>query len=138
MVCLLNVCEHIYWTLDLEGEVHSIRDLWRSGIQECKIHELFSSYVPQHFLIVVTSRISRSLLHPLCDIWRWHLFNICSRMKTSHKSKFEYIWTNHMSNVNNGCPLERKKTSNDNIKNNNKTTTTLNICIPCSPNTIFV
>ena len=27
---------HIYWILDLEGEVHSIWDLWSSGLQECK------------------------------------------------------------------------------------------------------
>ena len=35
-VCLLNGSEHIYWILDLEGEVHSIWDLYRSGLQECK------------------------------------------------------------------------------------------------------
>jgi hypothetical protein len=29
---------HIYWILDLEGEVHSIRNLWSSGLQECKGH----------------------------------------------------------------------------------------------------
>ena len=33
---LLNGNEDIYWILDLEGEVHSIRDLWISGLQECK------------------------------------------------------------------------------------------------------
>ena len=27
---------HIYWILDLEGEVHSIWDLWSSGLRECK------------------------------------------------------------------------------------------------------
>jgi hypothetical protein len=27
---------HMYWNLDLEGEVHSIWDLWSSGLQECK------------------------------------------------------------------------------------------------------
>ena len=27
---------HIYWILDLEGEVHSIWDLWSSGLQELK------------------------------------------------------------------------------------------------------
>ena len=27
---------HIYWILDLEGEVHSIWDLWSSGLQERK------------------------------------------------------------------------------------------------------
>jgi hypothetical protein len=31
--------EHIYWILDLEGEVHSIWDLWVSGLQECKGNE---------------------------------------------------------------------------------------------------
>ena len=33
---LLNGNEHIYWILDIEGEVHSIWDLWISGLQECK------------------------------------------------------------------------------------------------------
>ena len=27
---------HIYWILDLEGEVHSIWNMWSSGPQECK------------------------------------------------------------------------------------------------------
>jgi hypothetical protein len=39
---LLNGSEHIYWTWDLEGEVHSIWDLWISGIQECKDNGLFN------------------------------------------------------------------------------------------------
>ena len=39
---LLNGSEHIYWILDLEGEVHSIWDLWVSGLQECKSNEFFS------------------------------------------------------------------------------------------------
>jgi hypothetical protein len=33
---LLNGSEHIYWILDLEDEVHSLRVIWASGIQECK------------------------------------------------------------------------------------------------------
>ena len=37
---LLNGSEYIYiyiyWILDLEGELHSIWDLWISGLQECK------------------------------------------------------------------------------------------------------
>jgi hypothetical protein len=33
---LLNGIEHIYWTLDLEGEVHSIWDLWINGLKKCK------------------------------------------------------------------------------------------------------
>ena len=37
----LNGNEHIYWVLDLEGEVHSIWDLWVSGLQECKSNEFF-------------------------------------------------------------------------------------------------
>jgi hypothetical protein len=36
IACLLNGSEHIYWILDLEGKVHSIWDLWISGLQECK------------------------------------------------------------------------------------------------------
>ena len=39
---LLNGSEHIYWILNLEGEVHSIWDLWVSGLQECKSNEFFS------------------------------------------------------------------------------------------------
>ena len=38
---LLNESEHIYWVLDLEGEVHSICDLWISGLQECKGNNFF-------------------------------------------------------------------------------------------------
>ena len=33
---LLNKNEHIYWIWDLENEVHSIWDLWISGLQKCK------------------------------------------------------------------------------------------------------
>ena len=33
---LLNESEHMYWIWDLEDEVHSIWDLWISGLQECK------------------------------------------------------------------------------------------------------
>ena len=36
---LLNGNEHIYWILDLAGEVHSIWDLWVSGLKECKSNE---------------------------------------------------------------------------------------------------
>ena len=38
---LLNGNEHIYWILDLEGEMHSIWDLWISGLQECKDNDFF-------------------------------------------------------------------------------------------------
>ena len=38
---LLNGSEHVYWILDLEGEVHSIWDLWISGLQECKGNGFF-------------------------------------------------------------------------------------------------
>jgi hypothetical protein len=38
---LLNGSEHIYWILDLEDEVHSIWDLWISGLQECKGNGFF-------------------------------------------------------------------------------------------------
>ena len=31
----------IYWILDLEGEMHSIWDLWKSGLQECKGNGFF-------------------------------------------------------------------------------------------------
>jgi hypothetical protein len=33
---LLNGSEHTYWIWDLEGEAHSMWDLWISGLQECK------------------------------------------------------------------------------------------------------
>ena len=36
IVYLLNESEHMYWILDLEGEVHSIWDLRISGLQKCK------------------------------------------------------------------------------------------------------
>ena len=32
IIYLLNGSEHIYWILDLEGEVHLIWDLWISGV----------------------------------------------------------------------------------------------------------
>jgi hypothetical protein len=32
---LLFESEHMYWIWDLESEVHSIWDLWISGLQEC-------------------------------------------------------------------------------------------------------
>ena len=38
---LLNESEHMYWILDLEGEVHSIWD-WRiSGLQKCNNNGFF-------------------------------------------------------------------------------------------------
>ena len=43
IVYLLNGNEHIYWILDLEGGVHSIWDLWISGLQECKGNGFFQS-----------------------------------------------------------------------------------------------
>jgi hypothetical protein len=33
---LLNGSEHIHWILDLKGEMHSLWDLWISGLQKCK------------------------------------------------------------------------------------------------------
>jgi hypothetical protein len=38
---LLYGSEHIHWILDLEGEVHSIGELWISGLQECKSNGIF-------------------------------------------------------------------------------------------------
>ena len=40
---LLNGSEHIYWILDVEGEVHSIWDLRVSGLQECKSYGFFQN-----------------------------------------------------------------------------------------------
>ena len=31
----------MYWILDIEGEVHTIWDLWISGLQECKGNGFF-------------------------------------------------------------------------------------------------
>ena len=42
---LLNGSEHIYWILDLQGEVHSTWDLWVSGLQECKSNEFLQNLV---------------------------------------------------------------------------------------------
>ena len=38
---LLNGSEHVYWILGLEDEVHSIWDLWITGLQECKGNDFF-------------------------------------------------------------------------------------------------
>ena len=38
---LLNGSEHIYWIFGLEGKVHSIWDLWTSGLQKCKCNDFF-------------------------------------------------------------------------------------------------
>ena len=38
---LLNGNEHIYWILDLGGELHSIWNLWVSDLQECKSNGVF-------------------------------------------------------------------------------------------------
>ena len=44
--------EHIYWIWDLEGEVHSIQDLWISCLQECKNNGFFEVGVGgQQFLV---------------------------------------------------------------------------------------
>ena len=48
---LLNESEHIYWILDLEGEVHSIWDLWISGLQECKDNDFFEVVGRQQFSV---------------------------------------------------------------------------------------
>ena len=37
----LNGSQHIYWIWKLEGEVHSIWDLWVSGLHECKGNGFF-------------------------------------------------------------------------------------------------
>ena len=36
-------CTYIYWTLDMEGEVHSTWDLWTRSHQECKGNVFFWS-----------------------------------------------------------------------------------------------
>jgi hypothetical protein len=37
VVYLLRRREQIYWILSLQGEVHSIWDLWRNNLQRCKV-----------------------------------------------------------------------------------------------------
>ena len=55
---LLLGSAHIYWILDLEGEVDSIWDLWVSGLQECKSNDFFRNRAGgQQFS--VGSKISR-------------------------------------------------------------------------------
>ena len=44
IVNLLNESEHTYGILNLEDEIHSIWDLWRSGLQECKGNGFFGSW----------------------------------------------------------------------------------------------
>ena len=52
IVYLLNGSEPIYWILDLEGEVHSMWDLWITGLQECKGNGFFRSQAGgQQFLV---------------------------------------------------------------------------------------
>ena len=41
IACLLRESEHLYWILGLQGESHSLWDLWTSGLQECKGGLLF-------------------------------------------------------------------------------------------------
>jgi hypothetical protein len=46
---LLSGSEHIlYLILDLEGEVHSIWDLWISGLQKCKDNDFFEVRRDRH------------------------------------------------------------------------------------------
>ena len=51
---------------------------------------------------------------------------------------FKHIWTNHLSINNRGRALVETKTSNDNNNKNITTTMTSNVCVLCSPTTIFV
>jgi hypothetical protein len=55
---------HIYWILDLEGEVHSIRDLWSSGLQECKGHIFFEVGWGGQHVSVGFKNISEGLSNP--------------------------------------------------------------------------
>ena len=36
IVYLSRGSDHLYWILGIQGKVHSIWDLWTSGLQECK------------------------------------------------------------------------------------------------------
>ena len=46
---LLNESEHKYWILNLEGEVHSVWDLWISELQEYKGNGFFKVRRVQNF-----------------------------------------------------------------------------------------
>ena len=55
---------HIYWILDLEGEVHSIWDLWSSGLQECKGHIFFEVGRGGQHVLVRFKKFSKGLSNP--------------------------------------------------------------------------
>ena len=57
---LLNGSEHIYWILDLQGEVHSTWDLWVSGLQECKSNEFLQNRVGGY--AIVFSQVQKILI----------------------------------------------------------------------------
>ena len=38
---LSGIAHNIYWILNLEGEVHSIWDLWTNGLRDCKAIVIF-------------------------------------------------------------------------------------------------
>ena len=40
---LPNESVHMHWILGLEGELHSMWDLWTSGLQECKGNNVFEA-----------------------------------------------------------------------------------------------
>ena len=63
---LLHGSEHIYWILDLEGEVHSTWDLWISGLQECKSNGFFQSQAGGHKCSVRPKKLDFFLGSYLC------------------------------------------------------------------------
>ena len=55
---------HIYWILDLEGEVHSIWDLWSSNLQKCKVNIFFEVGWGGQHISVGFIYISKGLPNP--------------------------------------------------------------------------
>ena len=76
---LLIGSAHIYWILDLEGEVHSIWGLQSSGLQECKGNVFFRSWTGwatifgrvQKIILKITRLVMigwQRMMHPLAFI----------------------------------------------------------------------
>ena len=55
---------HMYWILDLEGEVHSIWDLWSTNLQECKGHIFFEVGRGGQHVSVGFKKFSEGLSNP--------------------------------------------------------------------------
>ena len=93
---LLNGNEHIYWILDLEGEVQSIWDLWASGLQECKSNEFFGNQASgQQFSVGSRNFLfSRRAAAP-AQFWNSKKFvrgSLTSSLTPSDTNKVDIFW----------------------------------------------